>query len=215
MAQLTQRRIADLAELDLPSRTTTLVVNGETSDDAGFPSAEVRSALAVVISELSGRPGPVIISGGTDAGVFALLGDVVSDLGFAGPVIGVVPAGKIDKPGGTPLEPHHTHIVMVPGADWGEETPSMLDACRQLDRRGPVLVLTAGGGEQTIVEIEGHLADHRSVMVLTGTGRSAEQLADRQPTPDTLMVVDVAQVAHDGRWRSALRGPAAEDVGYR
>ena len=166
MAQLTQRRIAALAELDLPTRTTTLVINGETSDDAGFPSAEVRSALAAVISELSGRPGPVIISGGTDAGVFALLGDVVADLGFAGPVIGVVPAGKIDGPEGTPLEPHHTDIVMVPGDEWGDETPTMLALCRELDRRGPVVVLIAGGGEQTMVEIEGHLADHRSVVVL-------------------------------------------------
>jgi hypothetical protein len=215
MAQLTQRRIADLAELDLPSRTTTLVVNGETSDDARFPSADVRRALAVVIKELSGRPGPVIVSGGTDAGVFALLGDVVSDLGFAGPVIGVVPAGKIDKPEGTPLEPHHTDIVMVEGDAWGDETPTMLALCRELDRRGPALALIAGGGEQTIVEIEGHLADHRPVIVLGGTGRSAEQLADRQPTPDTLIVVDVAQVAQDRRWRSALRSPGAEEVASR
>ncbi len=119
MAQLTQRRIAALAELDLPARTTTLVINGETSDESGFPSAKVRAALAVVISELSGRPGPVIISGGTDAGVFALLGEVVGDLDFAGSVIGVVPAGKIDKLGGTPLEPHHTDIVMVAGRQIG------------------------------------------------------------------------------------------------
>ena len=42
MAQLTQRRIAALAELDLPPRTTTLVINGETSDESGFPSAKVQ-----------------------------------------------------------------------------------------------------------------------------------------------------------------------------
>ena len=179
MAQLTQRRIAALAELDLPTRTTTLVVNGETSDDPGFPSAEVRSALAVVISELSGRPGPVIISGGTDAGVFALLGDVVADLGFTGPVIGVVPAGKIDGPDGAALEPHHTDIVMVPGDEWGDETSTMLALCRKLDRRGPVLALIAGGGEQTMIEVEGHLADHRSVVVLRGSGRAADQLSAR------------------------------------
>ena len=139
----------------------------------------MRRALAAVISDLSGRPGPVIISGGTDAGVFALLGDVVADLGFTGPVIGVVPAGKIEGPEGTPLEPHHTDIVMVPGDEWGDETSTMLALCRELDQRGPVVVLIAGGGDQTMIEIEGHLADRRSVVALRGTGRAADQMAAR------------------------------------
>lgn len=190
MAQLTQRRIAALAELDLPPRTTTLVINGETSDESGFPSAKVRAALAVVIGELSGRPGPVIISGGTDAGVFALLGEVVGDLDFAGSVIGVVPAGKIDKLGGTPLEPHHTDIVMVTGDNWGDETPTMLALCRELDRRGPVVALIAGGGEQTMIEIEGHLADGRAVVALRGTGRAADQMA-AQPAAELLRVAEI------------------------
>ena len=166
------------------------MINGETSDDPGFPSAAVQRALAAVINELSGLPGPVIISGGTDAGVFALLGEVVADLGFAGPVIGVVPAGKIDKPEGTPLEPHHTDIVMVPGDEWGDETPTMLALCRELDRRGPVVALIAGGGEQTMIEIEGHLADRRSVVALRGTGRAADQLAAR-PAGEGLTVAAV------------------------
>ena len=89
-----------MAELDLPSRTTTLVVNGETSDDPGFPVGRGAQRAGGGDQRAVSRPGPVIISGGTDAGVFALLGDVVADLGFAGPVIGVVPAGKIDESGG-------------------------------------------------------------------------------------------------------------------
>ena len=46
--------------------------------------------LRAVVSDLAELAGPVIISGGTDAGVFALLGDVVHELAFSGPVIGVV-----------------------------------------------------------------------------------------------------------------------------
>jgi hypothetical protein len=220
MAQRAPRRIAvtpgdgtflaALSELGLPSRTTTLVINGETSDDPGFPSAAVTRALRAVLSELTGCPGPVITSGGTDAGVFALLGKVVADLDFTGPVIGVVPAGKIDEPDGTPLEPHHTDILLVAGADWGDETPTMLALCRELDRRGPVVVLIAGGGEQTLIEIEGHLADHRVVVVLAGTGRAADDLAHEEPAPKSLIVVDLADVARDARWRSAIRGPVPE-----
>ncbi len=81
----------------------------------------------------------MIISGGTQAGLFSLLGDVVAELRFAGPVIGVVPAGKINRPNGTPLERHHSHVLLVDGATWGDETPTMLALCRELDRRGPVV----------------------------------------------------------------------------
>ena len=107
---------------------------------------------------------------------------MVADLDFAGQVIGVVPAGKIDSPDGTALEPHHTDIVMVPGDEWGDETSTMLALCRELDQRGPVVVLIAGGGDQTMIEIEGHLADRRPVVVLPGSGRAADQVAAR-PAP--------------------------------
>jgi hypothetical protein len=223
MAQQAQRRIAltpgdgallpVLTELGIPPRTTTLVINGETSDDTAFPSAEVSRVLRAVVTELASCPGPVIISGGTRAGVFALLGQVVADLDFPGPVVGVVPAGKIEEPDGTPLEPHHTEILMVDGADWGDETATMLALCRELDRRGPVLVLIAGGGEQTMIEIEGHLADNRSVVALAGTGRAAEDLARWEPAPDAVIVVDITGVENDTAWRSVLGGPVREEAG--
>src|SRR4051794_13788677 len=81
-----------LDQLSLPARTTTLVINGGTSDDPDFPVAAVLQSLRVVITEVARHEGPVIISGGTQAGLFSLLGDVVEELRFAGPVIGVVPA---------------------------------------------------------------------------------------------------------------------------
>jgi len=104
MAQPAPRRIAVAAapgsvdhlldQLDLPARTTTLVINGGTSDDPDFPIAEILQALHAVVGELVRHEGPVIISGGTQAGLFSLLGDVVAELRFPGPVIGVVPSGK-------------------------------------------------------------------------------------------------------------------------
>ena len=166
-----------LADLDLPEHATTLVVNGGTSDESDFPTDAVSAALRRVLAELVRRPGPVIISGGTDAGLFRLLGGVVGEVGFGGPVIGVVPAGKINRPNGTPLEGRHTHALLVAGDEWGDETQTMLQLCRLLDQRGPAVALVAGGGTQTRVEIDGHRADHRPVLVLTGTGRLADELA--------------------------------------
>ena len=204
MAQSAPRRIAVAAapgsvdhlldQLHLPARTTTLVINGGTSDDPDFPIAAITNALRAMIVALGLREGPVIISGGTDAGLFGLLGDVLGDLGFDGPVIGVVPAGKINRPNGTPLEPHHSHALLVDGETWGDETPTMLALCRELDRRGPVVALIAGGGAQTMIEIDGHRVDHRPVIILTGTGRLADDLARQSPRPAGMIFVEVGDL---------------------
>ncbi len=66
----------------------------------------------------------------------------------------------------------------------------MLALCRELDRRGPVVALIAGGGEQTMIEIEGHLADGRAVVALRGTGRAADQMA-AQPAAELLRVAEI------------------------
>jgi hypothetical protein len=71
------------------------------------------------------------------------------------------------------------------------------------------LALIAGGGEQTLIEIEGHLADRRPLLVLAGTGRAADDMTGRMPAAESVMVTDVGGVAHDGRWRLVLR----EEVG--
>ena len=167
------------------------MINGGTSDDPDFPIAEILQALRAVVGELVRHEGPVIISGGTQAGLFSLLGDVVAELRFPGPVIGVVPSGKINRPNGTPLERHHSHVLLVDGETWGDETPTMLALCRELDRRGPVVAVIAGGGAQTMIEIDGHRADHRPVIVLAGTGRLADDLV-RRPALAGVSAVDVA-----------------------
>ena len=198
-----------VATLGLPARTTTVVVNGETGDNPGFPAARVREVLRSVVRQLSVCPGPVIISGGTRAGVFALLDEVVHELGFPGPVVGVVPAGQINRPEGTPLATHHTDVLMVAGDAWGDETSFLLALCRELDRRGPMVALVAGGGRQTLVEVEGHLVDRRSVVVLQGTGRAADDLAAQSPPHQNVIVCDVRTPDGRGPWRSVLQAGEA------
>lgn len=149
---------AAIAQLALADRTTTLVVNGGTVDEPGWPTADVTAALRAAVVELADLPGPVIVSGGTQAGLFALLGEVIADTGFDGPVIAVAPAGRIDGGHHTPLEPHHSHALLVDAPSWGDETHVLLRLIRLLSRRGPVVALIAGGGKQTLTEVRGHLA---------------------------------------------------------
>jgi hypothetical protein len=180
---------AAAAQLPLADRTRTLVVNGGTAE-AGWPTAEVKAALRAAVVELITLPGPVIISGGTQAGLFALLGEVVAETAFDGPVIGVAPAGRIGV-SQTPLEPHHSHTLVVDAESWGDEIPTLMTLVRFLRGRGPVVALIAGGGEQTLAEVKGHLAAETPVIALRGTGRSTDGLAQALDHSDRLIVVDV------------------------
>jgi hypothetical protein len=180
-----------VAGLPLADRTTTLVVNGGTVNEPGWPTDDVTAALRAAVVELSVLPGPVIISGGTQAGLFALLGQVVDETGFDGPVIAVAPLGRIDGGHHTALEPHHTYALLVDAPSWGDEIPALLRLVQLLSLRGPAVALIAGGGTHTITEVRGHLEAGTPVIALRGTGRATDNLVSAPSQTAGLIVVDV------------------------
>ena len=182
---------AAIAQLPLADRTRTLVVNGGTADEPSWPTAAVKTALRAAVLELATLPSPVIISGGTQAGLFALLGEVVAETEFNGPVVGVAPAGRIDGGNQTPLEPHHSHALVVDAVSWGDEIPVLMALVRLLRQRGPVVALIAGGGKQTLAEVEGHLSAEIPVIALRGTGRTTDDLTRTRRHNHGLIIVDV------------------------
>jgi hypothetical protein len=179
---------------------TTLVINGETSADPNWDDDQVRQALHAAIEVLATLPGPIIVSGGTNAGIFRLLGEVVARTEFFGPVIGVAPRGKIYRQHGTPLEPHHSHVLLVDGEAWGEELPAMITLSHTLAARGPIVTLIGGGGDHTRVEIAAHHQAGTPVILLRGTGRVTDEVAVHAQ-PGGSHVLDVHD--HD-RLRSVL-----------
>src|SRR5439155_8336988 len=83
------------------------------------------ASVAPVIDSL----GAIAVDGGTDAGVMRLLGRARATTGGSFPLVGVVARGTVQLPGedpvprACPLEPNHTHFVLVPGRLWGDESP--------------------------------------------------------------------------------------------
>ncbi len=173
---------------------STLIINGGTSELSAERREDIGQAMLTAVIELARWPGPALVTGGTDAGVFSVLGEAIDEVGFTGPVIGIVPAGKVDADGAggddrKPVEPHHTHVVAVDGGHWGDETPVMMGLSDALAGQGPVAVVVAGGGDIAEREVSGHKTSGRCVITLEGTGRLADQLAS-DDDPKTL-VVDV------------------------
>ncbi|MDP1804901.1 MAG: hypothetical protein Q8K72_07035 [Acidimicrobiales bacterium] len=156
-----------LAALGLPAPRATVILNGTT--------AECDPALAGVLGELAAaarRERLTVVTGGTDAGIFALFGAAMGDEPTA-PLVGVAPRDRA----GVALEPHHTHYVLVDGDAWGDETPALLALAGALGRLAPSVAVICGGGPLTRTEVAGHQAAGRPIVAVAGSGGVAGELA--------------------------------------
>ncbi len=71
------------------------------------------------------------MGGGTDAGIMRFMGQARTEIGGTFPWIGVAAIDTVILPDlppppssdAEPWESHHTHFVLVPGSNWGDESP--------------------------------------------------------------------------------------------
>jgi hypothetical protein len=190
-----------VAALGLPRPRGTVVLNGsaaELDDDL------VARLAAVVggdgLAGMAVRQGLTAVTGGTDAGIFSILGRAMT--ARTAPLVGVAPGPLVTWPGrdarGVPLEPHHSHFVLVDGQKWGDETEVLLGLARALGAQAPSVAVICGGGPVTRKEVLGHVRDGRPVVVLGGSGRLADELADAAAGHGEGALQGTAEIAGSG-----------------
>jgi SLOG in TRPM, prokaryote len=167
-------------ELDVGGRPVLVLVggaNGMSPDDLGRISPVFRDVLA----PLAQRLGAAVIDGGTDTGVMRLMGIARGEGAWRFPLVGVIVDELASSSGASDaeaeLEPNHTHFVLVPGSQWGEEAPwlaRLATAVAGSDRSATVLV---DGGEIAFADVRHSLEAGRHVVVLDNSGRTADALA--------------------------------------
>jgi len=141
----------------------------------------VRTALLPVIA----RHDAVVVDGGTDSGVMRLIGRARSAAAAEFPLLGVAATGTVIIPGGgepewsdaAPLEPNHTLFVLVPGAEWGDEAPWIGEVASVVAGARPSVTVLINGGQIAYDDAAGSLRQGRPVVVLAGTGRTADAIA--------------------------------------
>lgn len=137
------------------------------------------------------RWGAAIVDGGTDSGVMHVTGQVREAAGARFPLVGVaaegtvVLAGRAPAPHAARLEPRHSHVILVPGDTWGDESPWLSRIASAIACGRPSLTLVSNGGEVTYDDIEHSLEAGRPVIVLAGTGRTADAIAAAAARGDT------------------------------
>jgi hypothetical protein len=173
-----------LAELHLggPRPVVVLVGGADGLDDTQL--ARLRPLFEEGLTPLADALGACVIDGGTDTGVMGLIGQARAKLGADFPLIGVSASGTVAEAGSTtmvedarPLEPNHTHVVLVPGSRWGEESPWLAAVASQLAGDAPSVTVVINGGEVTFDDAARSVEAGRPVLVVAGSGRTADTMA--------------------------------------
>jgi hypothetical protein len=159
-------------------------------------------AIAPAAAEL----GTLIIDGGTQSGVMAIMGEALARDGRGSQLLGIAPAGKVTYPGGpsdagisdgAPLEPNHSHFVLVESDEWGGETGTMFKLAGALNV--PVATMLINGGSIAGGEALQSIRNGWQLLVVDGSGRFADELSAAVRDGQFAKSVEVSEIARSGR----------------
>lgn len=172
-----------LRGLGLGAPRPVLVVVGGASGLAARRLDRLRPLFFEALVPIIRSVGGAVVDGGTDSGVMRLMGEVASHV-TTFPLVGVAAVGTVRLPGvdeaaeGTAaLESHHTHFVLVPGSEWGDESEWISTIATVLSGSRPAATVLVNGGETAWRDVEASVAAGRRVVVVDGSGRAADDIA--------------------------------------
>jgi hypothetical protein len=174
-----------LHEIELDRHRPVLVVIGGASKLSKEDFNRVRRLFTEVLAPLAEKWQATVIDGGTDAGVMRLMGQARIEVNGNFPLVGVIPIDLAILPeqsapssDAAPLEPNHTHFILIPGSEWGDESTWIANIATALtaDAAGSVTVLI-NGGEVSWIDASQSVQSDRSLIVVAGSGRTADMLA--------------------------------------
>ena len=170
-----------LTQLGLTRAMPTIVSVGAAGALTGVDSERLEPLFAE-LTAIADRHDAAVVDGGTDRGVMRLFGRARSRA-HSFPLLGVAVDGLVASPTSPPdddrcpLEPNHTHALLVPGEAWGEEVPWLARVATLVAREAPSVTVLVNGGEITYADAEASIAEGRPVLVVAGSGGTADVVA--------------------------------------
>ena len=187
-----------IEELGIRGRYPVIVLIGGEMD--GQQADHTRRVIEM-IAKTAQSMNAVIICGGIDTGVMAEIGQIRGQKQYKFPLVGIVPEQVVTWPNGPhskkflwwgsnrwQLESHYSHFILVSGSQFGDESPWINNAATLLSNGHPSVTILISGGEVSRKDIQLSLENGRQVIVLSRTGRLADELA-REPVRQSLMTV--------------------------
>ncbi len=151
---------------------------GMSDSDMDAARSLLARSLVPVVELLDG----IVVDGGTDAGIMRAVGAAREECRASFPLVGVVVRRllRLDEDASedaAPPERRHSHFVLVPGSDWGDESAWLAAIAGAVAEDAPSVTVLANGGDIAWQDAEASIAAGRPILALAGTGRTADVLA--------------------------------------
>ena len=221
--------VTTLATAGLPLQTPVVVLIGGAGGLEPPERLVCARFFADALVPVLEKTGAILVDGGTAAGIMALAGKARRDAGAAGPHVGVVAEGTVNWPGrperpdAAELDANHTHVVLVPGDTWGDESPWLSKIATALAGSARSVTVLANGGPIAYDDVRQSLNAGRPVLVLAGTGRTAAAIAAARagsgddPRAAEIAASPLVSIVHDdpAELVAQLTGLLRSDLGRR
>jgi hypothetical protein len=168
--------------------------------------AHLETLFAEGVASVAAELGALIIDGGTQSGVMAMMGEAVAARPGTCQLLGIAPKGKIAHPeiagasavsDGASLEPNHSYFVLVESNEWGGETPKMLELAREFN--APIVAILVNGGAIAADESLQSVRNGWPLLVVEGSGRFADELSAAVRDGQSAKSTEVSEIARSGR----------------
>lgn len=145
---------------------------------------QVEQLFDDALSPIAQKYQALVVDGGTDAGVMQLMGRARQAIAGTFPLVGVSPISlsilpnQLDSlPDAAPLEPNHSHFLLVPGSNWGDESAWIANVATHLAAGAPSVTVLINGGEVTWEDARQSVRAGRLIITIAGSGRTADLIA--------------------------------------
>ena len=161
------------------------------------------------IAHIAAAHHALVIDGGTQSGVMELMGQGVSQQSQRPSLLGISPIENIIYPGKTlprstteltPLDPNHSHFVLVDSNEWGGETETMYELAEVYSQSCPSVAILINGGAIAKNEVLYNVRQNRPIIVIEGSGRLADEIVEVLRNKSTLHSdLDLAEIMKKGK----------------
>jgi hypothetical protein len=196
---------AILEALGITSPRAVILLFGGAAGLDDSRKAHLETLLADGVTPVAVESRALIIDGGTQSGVMAMMGEAVARSSETCQLLGIAPEGKIAHPAisgapavsdGTPLEPNHSHFVLVESNEWGGETGKMLELARAFN--APIVAILVNGGAIAADEALQSVRNGWPLLVVEGSGRFADELSAAIRDGQSAKSTKVTEIARSG-----------------
>jgi hypothetical protein len=197
---------AILHALDLAPPRALIVVFGGAAGLDDSRKARLAALFIDAVAPVAAEMNALIIDGGTQSGVVAMTGQAVARCGRKCQLLGIAPRGKIAHPeisgastmsDGTPLEPNHSHFVLLESNEWGGETGKMLELARAFN--APTVAILVNGGAIAADEALQSVRNGWQLLVVEGSGRFADELSAAVRDGQSAKSAELSEITRSGR----------------